>query len=354
MGRPAAWPAANYNSADLSNAAKEKPAMKRRKSLLALAAAVIVAACGSSTSTPPATSSGPGKVDSVASQVPDSVKAAAPLQIATDATYAPNEFINPDTGAIQGWDIDLGNAICKVMGLVCTFNNVTFDDIIAQLKASTPSEVAGGDKPRYAFSISSWSPTQARENSNIDFVSYYKAGEAWLVKAGGPTISAAVDMCGHSVAVESGTTEESDAWGFMGKSVGGAPIGGDKDNCQAAGKQPINVLSFAKQTDANSALLSGRADFGWLDQPVANYQVKQLNGQVKIAGQPCSVAPYGIAMVKGSALEQPITDAVKYLMDHGYYTTVLKNWNVQDGAITSSDVALNNNNSIGPTCVPSY
>ena len=96
------------------------------------------------------------RMRAIAAEVPASIKSLSPLQIATDATYAPNEFVNPDSGAIQGWDIDFGLALCKVMGLVCTFNNVTFDDIIAQLKASTPSEVAGGDKPRYAFSISSW------------------------------------------------------------------------------------------------------------------------------------------------------------------------------------------------------
>ena len=324
--------------------------MNARKSVLVLVAAILVGACGSSPTT--ATSGGPSKVASIAGEVPSSL-AGSPIQIATDATYAPNEFVDPNTGAITGWDIDFGNAICKVMGVVCTFNNVTFDDIIAQLKASTPSEVAGGDKPRYAFSISSWSPTAAREQSGIDFVTYYKAGEAWLEKPGGPTINTAADMCGHSVAVESGTIEESDAWGYMGQSVGGTAISGDKNNCPAG--KDIKVLSFSTQTDANSALLSGRADFGWLDQPVADYQVKQLGGKVKIGGQPCSVAPYGIAMVKGSPLEKAITDAVKYLIDNnGYYTNILKNWNVTDGAIASSDVTLNNNNSIGATCVPSY
>jgi polar amino acid transport system substrate-binding protein len=324
--------------------------MNARKSVLVLVAAILVGACGSSPT--PATSGGPSKVASIAGEVPSSL-AGSPIQIATDATYAPNEFVDPNTGAITGWDIDLGNAICKVMGVVCTFNNVTFDDIIAQLKASTPSEVAGGDKPRYAFSISSWSPTAAREQSGIDFVTYYKAGEAWLEKPGGPTINTAADMCGHSVAVESGTVEESDAWGYMGQSVGGTAISGDKNNCPAG--KDIKVLSFSTQTDANSALLSGRADFGWLDQPVADYQVKQLGGKVKIGGQPCSVAPYGIAMVKGSPLEKAITDAVKYLIDNnGYYTNILKNWNVTDGAVASSDVTLNNNNSIGATCVPSY
>ncbi|HYM51319.1 MAG TPA: transporter substrate-binding domain-containing protein [Candidatus Limnocylindrales bacterium] len=289
---------------------------------------------------------------SIAAEVPASVKAQSPLQIATDATYAPNEFINPDTGAIQGWDIDLGNAICKVMGVVCTFNNVTFDDIIAQLKASTPAEQAAGDKPRYQFSISSWTPTQKREDSGIDFITYYKAGEAWLVKAGGATITSAADMCGHSVAVEAGTTEESDAWGYMGKQVGGTPISGDKNNCPAG--KDITVDSFSTQTQANAALLSGRADFGWLDQPVADYQVQQEAGKLKTAGQPCSVSPYGIALVKGSPLETAITDAVKYLIDNGYYAAILKKWGVQDGAVASSDVSLNNNNSIGASCVPSY
>jgi polar amino acid transport system substrate-binding protein len=325
--------------------------MKLRTSSLAIGVAFVLAACGGSTPSTTTTSGGPSKVASIASEVPSSVT--GPVQIATDATYAPNEFIDPNTGAISGWDIDLGIAICKVLGLVCTFNNVTFDDIIAQLKASTPSEVAGGDKPRYAFSISSWSPTQKREDSGIDFVTYYKAGEAWMVKVGGATINTAADMCGHSVAVESGTTEESDAWGYMGQSVGGTAIAGDKDNCPAG--KDIKVLSFGTQTEANTALASGRADFGWLDQPVADYQVKQSNGQFKIGGQPCSVAPYGIAMVKGSPLEKPITDALKYLVDNNsYYTNILKNWNVTDGAVASSDVTLNNNNSIGATCVPSY
>jgi polar amino acid transport system substrate-binding protein len=240
------------------------------------------------------------------------------------------------------------------MGVACTFNNVTFDDIIAQLKASTPSEVAGGDKPRYQFSISSWTPRADREKGGIDFITYYKAGEAWIEKVGGPTINTAADMCGHTVAVEAGTTEESDAWGFMGKSVGGTPISGDKNNCQAAGKQDITVDSFQTQTQANSALLSGRADMGWLDQPVADYQVAQSSGKFKLGGQPCSVSPYGIALVHGSSLEQPITDAVKYLMDNGFYKTTLQTWGVTDGAITSADVALNNNNSIGTSCVPSY
>ena len=318
----------------------------KRLPIVLVTAAVTLAACGGTSNAPAASSGGPSKVATIAAEVPDSIKSLAPLQIATDATYPPNESINPDTGAIEGWDIDFGKALCKVMGVACTFNNVIFADIIPQLKATNP---------RYVFSISSWTPTQQREDGGIDFITYYKAGEAWIVKSGGPTVSTAADMCGHTVAVETGTTEESDAWGFMGKQVGGTPIAGDKDNCAAAGKQKITVSSFDKQTDANTALLSGRADIMWVDQPVADYQVKTSGGKMKLGGQPCSVSPYGIALVKGSPLEKAMTDAVKYLMDNGgFYTSILNNWGVADGAIKSSDVKLNDNSSIGSSCVPSY
>jgi polar amino acid transport system substrate-binding protein len=324
----------------------------KRLHLVIAGVALAVAACGG-TSSPGSTSSssGPSKVASIAAEVPSSIMAQAPFQIAVDATYAPNEFINPESGAIEGWDIDFGDELCKVMGVACTWNNVTFDDIIAQLKASTPSEVAGGDKPRYQFSISSWSPTSDREASGIDFISYYKAGESWVVKAsGGPTVNSMADLCGHSVAVESGTTEETYTWQFMGQNVGGGAMAGATDHCN--GKK-INVLSFATQTDANSALLSGRADIGFLDSPVAGYQATVTGGKLKSVGTPCSVAAYGIAIVKGSGLEMALTDAVKYLIDNGYYKSILQKWNVTAGAIASSDVSLNNNNSIGPSCVPS-
>jgi len=51
-------------------------------------------------------------------------------------------------------------------------------------------------------------------------------------------------------------------------------------------------------------------------------------------------------------VEKAVQDAVKYLIDNGYYKTILQTWSVADGAIASSDVKINDNNSIGATCVP--
>ena len=322
----------------------------RRAGIALLVPAALLAACGGSgsTSTPtPASSAaaGPTAQASIAAEVPAAVKAAAPLQIATDATYAPNEFVEPSTGNLVGWDVVLAKDVCSVLGVLCTVNNVTFSVIIPALLESPA---------KYQMAFSSFTPTSAREAKGVDFITYYQAGEAWLVKAGGASISSAADMCGHAVAVESGTTEESDAWGYMGMKPGGAAISGDTNHCKAAGKQDITVLSYGTQTQANTALLSGRADFGWLDQPVADYQVKILKGKLKIGGTACSVSPYGVAMVKSTGIERAVQDAIKYLIDNNFYTKLLNTWGVADGAIASSAVTLNNNNSVGASCVPSY
>jgi polar amino acid transport system substrate-binding protein len=311
---------------------------------LAITSLLVLAACGETTSSGSSTPSptGVSKVDSIAAEVPADVKAKGALQVATDATYAPNEAINPDTGAIVGWDIDFGDAVAAVLGIKFAWNNADFGSIIPDLGT------------RYDLGIASFSPNTEREKT-VDFVTYYQAGEQWFVKTGGPQITGPADMCGQTVTVETGTVEEADAYGYMGKNPDGSAISGDANHCKQAGKADIMVHSFTKQTDSNADLLSGHSTIAWADQPVSDYQVKLSNGQLALSGQACSIAPYGIALPKGSPLEQALQDAIKYLIDHGYYTTILKKWNVQDGAIQSSAVGLNINTIPNqPSCVPSY
>jgi polar amino acid transport system substrate-binding protein len=314
--------------------------MNLRTRISALAVLGVLTACGSTSAAP--TTPGLGKVDSIAAEVPSDIKAKGALQIGVDGTYAPNEIVDPATGQLVGWDIDLGNAIAQVIGMRFNFNNADFASIIPDIGT------------RYDVGISSFSPTATREKT-VDFVTYYQAGESWFVKSGGPQVTDPSAMCGHTVAVQTGTTEEADAYGFMGKNPDGSTIKGDANHCKDAGKQDMTVHSFTKQTDANADLLSGHALIGWADQPVSDYQVKLSNGQLQISGKPCSIAPYGIALVKGSSLEKALQDAIKYLIDNGYYDTILKKWSVQDGVITSAAVGLNINSLPNqPSCVPSY
>jgi polar amino acid transport system substrate-binding protein len=243
-------------------------------------------------------------------QVPASIKAKGTLAVAADATYAPNEFIAPDGHTVIGMDADLMTALAAVMGLKANVTNVTFGSIIPGLAAA-----------KYDVGASSFTDTKKRE-ATVDFVDYFSAGESFYTKAsGGTTIASIADLCGHTVAVESTTTEQTDA-----TTQGVA--------CKKAGKPAVTVLVFPNQNAANLALASGRAQLGFADSPVAAYQVKKTSGEFKLVGQTFATAPYGLAVPKNAGLTKPLLAALEVLMKNGTYSSILAKWGVQSGAIT--------------------
>jgi polar amino acid transport system substrate-binding protein len=234
------------------------------------------------------------------------------LNIATDASYAPNEYFDTDGKTIIGFDVDLGNAIAAKLGLKANFSNVTFSAIIPALAAG-----------KYDLSMSSFTDTKERE-ATVDFVTYFNAGESLMVLAGNPKGVTGPDLslCGLTIAVEKGTTEESEIPDLSKK-------------CTTAGKKAITGLSSDDQNGANLALTSGRADVGSADSPVAAYAVKQLAGKIALAGQIYETAPYGIAIPKQPGLAPAIKAAVASMIADGSYKTILDKYGDDAGAITT-------------------
>jgi polar amino acid transport system substrate-binding protein len=271
-------------------------------------------ACGSSAVATAAAAS--GSVPSVAKLVPASVKSSGTLTVAADASYAPDEFLAANGKTVIGMDADLSAALGKVMGLKVSIANVTFDDII-------PGMVAG----RYMIGASSFTDTAAREKQ-VEFVDYANVGESFYTNAsGGAKISGIAGICGMTVSVETGTTEEDDA-----KSQGKA--------CVKAGKKTVTVMDFPSQSQANLAVSSGRAQLGFADTPVASYQVKESKGKFKLVGKAYAPAPYGLAIAKSTKLGPAVKAAVLYLIKNGTYGQIFKKWGVQSIEIPASKVKL--------------
>jgi polar amino acid transport system substrate-binding protein len=76
------------------------------------------------------------------------------------------------------------------------------------------------------------------------------------------------------------------------------------------------------------------------DSPVVDYAVKQNSSLMKL-GENYNVAPYGIALPKGTQLTQAVQAAVKALIQDGTYGQILNKWGVQSGAITADKVLIN-------------
>jgi polar amino acid transport system substrate-binding protein len=237
-------------------------------------------------------------------------RAGGTLIVAADATYAPNEFIGSNGKTVEGMDADLAKALGKALHRNVKVVNATFDTIIPGLASG-----------KYGLGMSSFTDTKAREKV-VDFVTYFLAGTSFYVKAnGGPTIGSLADLCGHSVAVERGTTQATDA-------------GAQNLKCKKAGKSGVNVSVFPDQNAANLALSSGREEVGMADSPVAAYIVKKSNGLFKVTGKAYGTAPYGIAIPKGTPLTRQVLVGMKTLIRNGTYASILKKWGIQDGAIS--------------------
>jgi polar amino acid transport system substrate-binding protein len=283
--------------------------------VMALALALALTACGSSSNNSSNSGASSGSISAkkdpaIAAQVPAAVKSKGTLSVASDASYPPNEFLNPGQKSVMGTDADLAQALASVMGLKADVKNATFDSIIPGLAAG-----------KYDLGMSSFTDNKEREKT-VDFVTYFNAGTSFYGKAqGAPAITTLADLCGHKVAAEKGTTQATDAQAQSKK-------------CTSGGKGPVTVQVYPDQNGANLALSSGRADVGMADSPVADYIVKKASGKFKVLGKPYGEVPYGIAIPKKSGLQKPVLAALKKLIAGGQYTAILKKWGIESGALT--------------------
>jgi polar amino acid transport system substrate-binding protein len=250
----------------------------------------------------------------VSSQVPAAMKSKGTLNVATEAQYAPNEFIAPNGHTIIGMDADMMNALGAVMGLKVNLINSNFETIIPGLAAG-----------RYDVGASSFTDTKEREKT-VDFVDYFNAGISFYAKtSANPGVNTVADLCGKTVAVEKGTVEQEEAEA-------------QNKKCGKEGKKGVTVLIFTGQNAVNLAVSSGRAEVGMADSPVVAYQIKQSDGAFKLVGKSYAFAPYGFAVPKTTGMTTPLLAALKLIISNGEYHAILEKWGLTEGAITTPTI----------------
>jgi polar amino acid transport system substrate-binding protein len=284
--------------------------MRRVIAVLFVASVGIVALAGCGT---PKAASSPQNTTApldtkIAGSVPDRYTG-QPLVIATDASLAPMEFVAGKRQSIVGADIDMVNALASTMGLKVIIRNVDFNKI-----------VSGVNSGAYDLGVSSITDTRARE-TKVDFVTYFQAGSSFYVRRGAAKVVQPADLCGKRVAVQQGTILEALA-------IKQKPL------CDKA--EPLSIVGFLQQTQATQAVISGKADVTLSDTPIASWAVRNSKGKLVLSGDPFSVAPYGIAVAKGSGLTEPLQKAVNKIIANGVYDNILLKWDLQAGSIGKS------------------
>jgi len=251
----------------------------------------------------------------LAAKVPEKIKSKGTITIGVDASYAPNEFLAGDGKTVEGFDVDLFNAVAQKFGLKTEWVPANFDSIIVGVQSG-----------KYDIGVSSFTINDKRKQQ-VNMVSYFNAGTQWAAAPGNPKKVDPQKPCGLKVAVQKGTVQQEEDLPPKVKA------------CQAEGK-PLEVLPFTGQDQATSAVATGKADAMLADSPIVAYAVKQSGGKVEAVGDIYDAAPYGYVIPKDQKeFADAIVEALKSLDQSGEYKKALSNFGVEAGAI--SDFAVN-------------
>lgn len=289
-------------------------------------ALMLLAGCGGTSSGTASTSS--ANCPSSSTQASWHLVSPGQLTIASDTTYAPAEYKDPNNPTkFVGYDMDIAREISKRLCLNANIQSATFDSIIPDMSSAPLGQ------QKYDMSISSFTINDQRKQK-VDMIPYLTAGESILVPTGNPKhITKFDDMCGKTIAVQNGTVEADEVHDANGNGPG---TSGQAPDCKNMGK-PIQILSYDDQSVVVQQVLTGRADASYQDQPVTGYYAKLNTGKLQTGGITVQPSPEGIVVRKDNpALETAITNALSAMRSDGAYMKILNQWGVQDLAYPKS------------------
>lgn len=253
--------------------------------------------------------------------LPDSVKSAGTVRVATDVPYAPFEmFVKEGGSELTGLDYDLGQALGARLGVNFTFTPQKFDGIVPALQAG-----------KFDAAMSAITDNKERQQV-VDFVDYSQSGSGILVREGNPRkIAELADLCGRKIAVQAATNQLK-------------LLKAHQKECARAGGKPVDIQTFPKDSDAQLALRSGKVDADVLTKPAAGWTAKTADGgkafdlveDPKAPGG-YNASPNGIAVSKKlPELAAAIQKALQSLIDDGTVAKIYTKYGVASIAVETA------------------
>lgn len=227
----------------------------------------------------------------------DDIKQAGALRIGTEGTYAPFTF-HDDTGALVGFDVEIGREIAERLGVEAEFVEGPWDGLIA-----------GVDADRYDVVINQVG-INAERQAKYDFSEPYIASKAALVVRGDNTDITGFDTLSGKKAAQTLTSN----YGKL---------------AQSYGAEIVPTEGF----DQSIALVTqGRADATINDSlSFFDFKKQQPDANVKIVATEADADFSGVLLAKGKPeLLQAINEALAGIKEDGTYAEISQKYFGED------------------------
>lgn len=250
-----------------------------------------------------------------AQTLPERIAKTRTIKIAVNAIYPPMEYKDPESGKLIGFDVDLGNALAKELGVTLDWQESAFEQLIPSLQTGRVDMILSGLNDRPA------------RRETMDFVDYLNSGVQFYTLASRSTVNQPLDLCGKKVGTSRSTAfpAEIKTWSDA--------------NCVAAGKPAITVEGTSDNAAARAQLKQERFEGGAQGSETVPYAMTLEPGVYKPLGAPFGGAQQGIAFAKADTqLRDAVLTAFKKLIADGTYASILAKWKLQASAVKQAAV----------------
>lgn len=321
---------------------RARSAMRIAGAFAIVALVILAVGCGSKSKT---SSTSGAKTTTVAGNIqvtsdpslyaglPDNIKTAGVIKVASDIPYPPWEmFVTPTSKQATGFDYDLSQAIGAKIGIKASFNQTPFDGIILSIKSGKNDTI-----------MSDMYDNAEREGQGVSFVDYANDGTSILVPKGNPKGITNLDsLAGQTVACESGTTQQ-------------VLLQNLNKQFAASGKPAMTIKAVPNQPAALLAVSSGTAVGDLTDHSTAEYIAKTegAGNTFEVVADPAAPNGYepqlvGIGIVStNTQLIDTVQKALQALIVDGTYKQIVDKY----GLLPVSSAQVNQGGK--PTSSPS-
>lgn len=216
------------------------------------------------------------------------------VRMGTEGAYEPYNFIN-DKGEVDGFERELGDKLCEIAGLSCTWVKNDWDSIIPNLTSGNYDTIMAG-----------MSITDERKEK-INFTEAYFP----------PDPSAYVSLAGASADVTSGN------------------VAAQTNTIQAGhiSSSGATLVEFATPDETIAAVRNGEADAVMADKAYLKKLVEESGGELVFIGDDIMLGS-GIGMGLRKSDEEMLAKfnaAIKQVKSDGSLNAIIKKWFEMDG-----------------------
>ncbi len=248
-----------------------------------------------------------------AADLPAPIAQRGAITVAVVPNYPPLEFRDPATGALTGFDVELGEAIARKLGIKIVWQETSFDQMIPALTTGRVDAIMSG------------MTDLASRHEASTFIDYLRSGPAFFVQ-------------------QSRAAEFKDMLALCGKSVGASRrISFPKEitawsDAHCPGK-PVKAVGTEGSADARTQLKQGRIDAAMQGNETLPYVMAQEPEAYLVLGGPIATQLTGIALpVKEAGLQQAVKGALDALIADGTYKALLDKWQLSDNGVEQATI----------------